>query len=222
MRCILWVILCTAILSIFSPSTSRAQQPPPRIAFASCADSESPPTDLEPIIPEARAVLFIGDAIYATHRLPSSRRSGPSCREAGYEKLSNLSLWAVWDDHDYGPTTGGGISRRRNRSSSSRLFSTSQGFAAPPQAWHLRRQGVRPPRRACKSSCSIRVTSAALSRSATTGAGTGLCRQRRSELDHARRRPVQWLEATAQGPGQDSLLVSTIQLVAEDHHWKSG
>ena len=103
-------ICCALLLAVTTPAL-HAEEPLSRIAFGSCANEHRPQPIWE-AIDEMKPQLFIftGDNVYADS-------ADPAKIKASYDKLAaipgfaalreNVPVIATWDDHDYGKNDAG-------------------------------------------------------------------------------------------------------------------
>lgn len=107
---LLLILLCPPACQDAPPP---ATSPPPisRIAFGSCADEEAPQPFWDAIVAQAPELfIFAGDNVYAdTEDMAVMRAAYDRLGEQpGYQRLlRNATVLATWDDHDYGVNDGG-------------------------------------------------------------------------------------------------------------------
>ncbi len=127
-----------------SPSTYSAQDNRPlhRIAFGSCFHQDNPPQVWNAILAENPEVfLFLGDNVYADTLEPDVMRATYAKLEAvdGYRKLrAHCPILAMWDDHDYGYNDAGAEHPKKRDAQS--IF--VDFFADPPESPRHTREGV--------------------------------------------------------------------------------
>ncbi|MFN3682364.1 MAG: alkaline phosphatase D family protein [Fimbriimonadaceae bacterium] len=88
-----------------------------RIALGSCADQDRPQPIWDAVLAAKPDVfLFLGDNVYASDpaRLDVRAQYAKLARVPGFQRLrSTVPLLAVWDDHDYGVNDGGAEFERK-------------------------------------------------------------------------------------------------------------
>ena len=113
--------LAVLLLALSFPASPARAQPPAapltRIAFGSCADQDRPLPIFDTIAAaKPELLLLIGDNIYAD--LDKSKKVTPELIQQKYDTLAKLPgfkklkatcpILATWDDHDFGKNDGGG------------------------------------------------------------------------------------------------------------------
>lgn len=199
-----------------------------RIAFGSCADQERPQPIWRSILAaNPQLFLFIGDNIYGdTEDMAEMRAKYQQLASIpGFARLRRqVPILAMWDDHDYGLNDGGADFAARVESQREFL-----------DFWGV---GAQSPRRKQDGVYDAHIFGPAGSRTQIILLDT---RYHRSPL---RRRPEnspgagrylpddspdktmlgdeqwRWLEAQLRQPAEIRLVVSSIQVVPEDHGWE--
>ena len=207
------------------PDTNRTVA---TVVFGSCNHQSKSQAFWKPIL-DAQPDLFIfaGDNIYAdTYRDDLKRQKYAQLgAEPGYQRLkSNAVVVATWDDHDFGLNDSGG--EFPEKVASQRAF---QDFFEIPEDHPARtREGVYdayvfgpPGRRVQVILLDTRYHRSPLRRLAVRQPGKG-----RYRANHSRSATVlgeaqwKWLEQELKKPAEVRLLVSSIQVVAQDHDWE--
>lgn len=133
-----WVLL----LLLFILPACTVEKPISRIAFGSCCDEELPQPIWYPIV-ESNPDLFlmIGDNIYAdtTDMAEMRRLYGKLGAQPGFQALrQRCRILAVWDDHDYGANDAGADFPRKVESQVEHL----RFFQEPPDSPRWKQEGV--------------------------------------------------------------------------------
>lgn len=115
--------LATVLFVLALPSAVRADvpldpsKPIRRIALGSCADQDRPQPIWDAVLGAKPDVfLFLGDNVYASDpaRLDVRAQYAKLAQVPGFQRLrSSVPLLAVWDDHDYGVNDGGAEFQRK-------------------------------------------------------------------------------------------------------------
>lgn len=198
------------------------------VAFGSCARQNLHQGFWEPIL-ASKPDLFIlaGDNIYSdtTNMNAARAKYAQLGAQPGFQAVkARCPILATWDDHDYGLNDSG--SEFRERVDSQRNF--LDFFGVPEDSPRRRQEGVYsastfgPPGR--------RLQVILLD---TRYFRTPLLRQKERFADGGRYSPTNdpeatilgsnqwaWLEARLREPADVRLLVSSIQVVANGHHWE--
>jgi len=224
-------LLALLFALVFVPSSPADDKPLTRIAFGSCADQDKPLPIFDTIAAtKPELLLLIGDNIYAD--LDKSRKVTPEVIREKYETLGKLAgyqklkaacpILATWDDHDLGKNDAGADFPLKDESQ--KLFLDFFGAAAND------------PRRTQKGVYSAGIFGPPGKRVQVILLDT---RYHRSALKKAPYDPVnrvagylpntdpdatvlgaeqwKWLEAEFRKPAEVRLLVSSIQVIADDH-----
>lgn len=208
--------------------TAQQQAPIQRIAFGSCAHQDRPQPIWEPIVAaRPQLFLFIGDNIYGDTKDMEvlKQKYAQLAAMPGYQKLlKTCPVLATWDDHDYGQNDAGADYPKRDESQQIFL----DFFGVPKDAPLRKQKGV---------------YSAAIFGPADKSVQVILLdtRYHRSPLKrNPKVSPFQgnyvantdpkatilgdeqwkWLEAELKKPAKVRLLVSSIQVVPEDHGYE--
>jgi alkaline phosphatase D len=224
--------ICLVLLAINISSASGqkipANKPLNRIAFGSCAGQDKPQPIWDKIIATKPDVfLMIGDNIYGDTEDMTVLQSkyGLLAAMPGFKKLrKSVPMWATWDDHDYGVNDGGADYPKRVESQ--KVFMDFWGEAQDSP--RRKREGVydagvfgpagkqvqiilldtryfRGPLQICKS-CAP-----------NQGRYEPSADQTSTMLGEAQ---WKWLEEQLRIPAQVRIIVSSIQVVPEDHGWE--
>ena len=131
------LLLVAALLPAGRSQDLDPNRPLTRIAFGSCADQDRPLPIFDTIAAaKPELLLMIGDNIYAD--LPKGRKVTPEVIREKYDTLAKLPgfrrlkaacpILATWDDHDYGKNDGGADWALKDQSQ--KLFLDFWGVAA--------------------------------------------------------------------------------------------
>jgi alkaline phosphatase D len=204
-----------------------------RIAFGSCCKQDRPQPIWESIVAcEPELFLFIGDNIYGDTRDMSLLRKkwGILGSNPGYQKLwTTCPVYAVWDDHDYGENDAG--VEFPHKDESQQIF--LDFFAEPADSHRRARAGlydariVGPPGRRVQ----LILLDTRYFRSLLAA------RQDQFEPGEGDRGPYgptndptatvlgeeqwQWLAEQLQQPAEVRIIASSIQVLADGHHWET-
>lgn len=136
-----------AALAVFAPlHASRAELRDDRllqrIAFGSCSNENVPQPIWDPLIAaDPDLFLFVGDNIYAdTEDMDVMRaKYGKLAAQPGYQKLlQTCPVLATWDDHDYGVNDGGAWYPKRLEAAEIML----DFFKVPADSPRRQREGI--------------------------------------------------------------------------------
>jgi alkaline phosphatase D len=220
-----WLFVCG-----FAAIGQKFERPLRRIAFGSCADQNRPQPVWESIL-AAKPGLFlaIGDLVYVDNGTEDH-----AARAAAYAKLNSMPgfarlrrsvpMLAIWDDGEFGANDGGGDFARRDEFRADFL-----DFLGEPR---------NSPRRVRSGLYDARIFGPQGKRVQIILLDT---RYNRSPLkrgnfseDEGRYLPDadpaktllgaeqwKWFEAQLRQPAEIRLIVSSIQVLAEDHHWET-
>jgi alkaline phosphatase D len=226
------VFICLILLAINISSVSAqkkiTEKSLARISFGSCAGQDKPQPIWEKII-QAKPDIFlmIGDNIYGDTEDMNVLQAKYNLLAAmpGFKKLrKSVPVMATWDDHDYGVNDGG--ANYPKRVESQKVFMDFWGDSQDSP--RRKREGIydakvfgpvgkqvqlilldtryfRGPLQICKSCAS---------------------NQGRYEPSDDKSSPMlgeaqwKWLEEQLRIPAQVRIIVSSIQVVAEDHGWE--
>jgi len=213
-------------------ATADAQAAPARavdtIAFGSCAHQSRSQAFWAPLL-ASRPDLFIfaGDNIYADtyDRALKQKKYQQLAGQKGYQDLRKACpILATWDDHDYGLNDSGGEFRKKEESQE--LF--LDFFGVPADSPRRRQQGVYdarifgpPGRRVQVILLDTRYFRSPLKMLAHRVPGGGRYRANRdASATLLGSNQWAWLERQLKQPAEVRLLVTSIQLVAQDHDWE--
>ncbi len=224
------IVLAGAVLSAcaaFTTPPTRADIPLTRIAFGSCADQNRPQPIWDAVLGyRPQTFLFLGDNVYGDVTSPDMAEL-----KTAYEKAraipamtqlrAEADVLATWDDHDYGRNDAGATFPYREQAKE--LF--LDHWQVPPGDKRRNRAGIYFSR--IQGPPGKRVQIIMLD-----------TRSFRSDLiPTGKRRPKYmpdpdpaktvlgaaqwaWLRAELRKPADLRLLVSSIQVVADDHGWE--
>lgn len=220
-------VLLAALGLLAGPA--RAQNPAlQRIAFGSCAQQDRPQPVWDAIFAaKPNLFLFVGDNIYGDTKDMAVLRAKYDKLGAlpGYQKLRKACpLLATWDDHDYGWNDAG--ADYPHREESQQIF--LDFFGIPKDSPRRTQKGVYhaqvfgPPERSVQVILlDTRYFRSPLTRRPKTVRGQGpylpTADRTTTVLGEAQ---WKWLEQQLRVPAKVRLLVSSIQVVAEDHGWE--
>lgn len=225
--------LLAAVLGILlshAPALAQAsaRKPPSTIAFGSCAHQSRSQAFWNPLL-EAKPDLFIfaGDNIYAdTYSGELKRRKYQQLADQpGFQKLKKLCpILATWDDHDYGLNDSGAEFSAKEESE--QIFLDFWGV--PAQSPLRKRAGIYDARRFGPEGRRVQVIlldtryfRSPLKLLANRKPGAGRYRANRDRAATVLgEEQWAWLEQQLREPADVRLLVSSIQVVAQDHDWE--
>lgn len=211
----------------------RAAPPPTpgllqRVAFGSCADQAKPQPVWDAVL-AAKPDVFVlaGDNIYGdTENMAVLQRKYEQLDQVpGFRRLRRVCpVYGTWDDHDFGRNDAGADYPKRVESQ--RLFVDFMGD--PPQSERRRRPGVYEARvigpvgrRVQLVLLDTRYFRSPLQKAPlgqrAAGPYTGVADTNTTLLGPAQ---WTWLETQLRVPAELRLIVSSIQVVAEDHGWE--
>lgn len=200
-----------------------------RIAFGSCARQDKPQPIWEPIIAtKPDLFLFIGDNIYGDTQDMDVMKKKYDLLAAipGWQKLkATCPVLATWDDHDYGVNDGGAEYPKRDESQ--QLFLDFLGI--PKDSPRRTQKGVYHAETYGPADKRVQVIvldtryhrSPLKKKAGKTPFGEGPYEPssdtKATMLGDAQ---WQWLEAQLKVPAKVRILVTSIQVVAQDHGWE--
>jgi alkaline phosphatase D len=218
-----------AVLLALAPALAHADDTPlERIAFGSCAHQDRPQPIWESIVAaKPQLFLFTGDTIYADTRDPKVMKEKYDQFAAlpGWQKLKKTCpVYATWDDHDYGENDAG--AEYPKKVESQKLF--LDFFEEPADSPRRKREGVYDAKVFGPADKSVQIIlldlryfRGPLKKKAKTVAGEGpyvpSTDKTSTMLGEAQ---WKWLEEQLKVPAKIRLLVSSIQLVPEDHGYE--
>ena len=222
-------ILLPILLLVYLPrGVAGTARPLTRIAFGSCADQNKPQPIWATILrSKPDLFLFLGDNIYADTEDMEVMRAKYARQAAipGFRKLrQTVPVLATWDDHDYGINDGG--SEYSKRAESQQLFLNF--FGEPKDSPRRKREGIYdaklfgpPGKRVQIILLDTRYFRSPLRRSSSEQEGQG---SYISDSDPAKtmlgEAQWRWLEGELRIPAEVRIIVSSIQVVPEDHGWE--
>lgn len=214
-----------AFVVFLTVPTSQSAEPLRRIAFGSCADQDKPQPIWDAVVAtRPELFLFIGDLIYADTKDMDVMRAKYAKLAAvpGYRKLlSTCPLLATWDDHDYGGNDAGTDYPRKIESQQILL-----DFLGEPKDSPRRRQaGIYdarvfgpPGKRVQVILLDTRYFRSPLKKKEKfVPAEGGYAPNTDADATFLGAAQWKWLEEQLRVPAELRLLVSSIQVVAEDH-----
>ncbi len=201
------------------------KKPLSRIAFGSCAHQDRPQPIWGPIVAtKPDLFLFIGDTIYAdTEDLNVMRaKYAKMAAEPGYQKLLKASpVLATWDDHDYGGNDAGAEYPKKRESQQAFLdfFGVAKNSPRRKQEGVYHAEVFGPPgKRVQVILLDTRYFRSPLKKGAKRVGGVVPYVPNPDKgatiLGEAQ---WKWLGEQLKAPAEVRLLVSSIQVVAEDH-----
>ena len=217
----------------FAPSMSRADDPKPltRIAFGSCVDQDKPVPIFDTMAAaKPELLLLMGDNMYAD--LDKKLKVTPDVIREKYKQVAQLPgfvklkatcpMLGTWDDHDYGKNDAGAEWEHKDGAQEAFLdfFGSAERRSAPQAEGRLQRRDLRPGREA---RAGHHARHALLPQPAQEGpvrpedAHLGLHSQHRSGATFLGDEQWKWLEAELKKPAEVRLLVSSMQVVADEH-----
>lgn len=212
----------------------RAQPADPRgalsvVAFGSCAEQRRPQPIWDAVLArKPQLFLFLGDNIYAdTEDMAAMEQEYERLdRIPGFRRLrATTPHWAVWDDHDYGANDGGRDYPKK--AESQRLFLRFWREPADSPRW--RRPGLYDAKVFGPEGRRVQVilldTRTFRSPLKPRPGGEDEVQGRwvpdpGPEADMLGEEQWRWLEAQLKVPAELRLLVSSIQVVADNHGWE--
>ncbi len=222
-------VVMSAILAslAFQPTTEPRPEGRPlsKIAFGSCSDQELPQPVWDPIAAfDPDVFLYIGDNIYADTEDMAVMRSKYLRQAAvpGFQKLRSISpILATWDDHDLGANDAGAEYPKKKESQRQFLdfFNVAEDSPLRRQEGVYNAHVFGPPGKTVQ----IILLDTRYFRSALRRREPPDLRLGRYVANTDRSSTIlgeaqwKWLERQLRVPAQIRLLVSSIQLVAEDH-----
>ncbi len=224
--------LAALLLGLLLADAARAGAPEQRvlstIAFGSCAHQSRTQAFWTPLL-ASRPDLFVfaGDNIYADtyDRALKQKKYQQLAAHPGYQELlRTCPVLATWDDHDYGLNDSGGEFRKKEESQE--LF--LDFFGEPADSPRRRQPGVYdahifgpPGRRVQVILLDTRYFRSPLKMLAHRVPGGGRYRANRDRsATLLGTNQWAWLEEQLRKPADLRLLVSSIQVVAQDHDWE--
>ncbi|MCH9688039.1 MAG: alkaline phosphatase family protein [Deltaproteobacteria bacterium] len=196
-----------------------------RIAFGSCLDQEKPSPIFDAIIEyEPQLMLMLGDNVYANAEDEATLREAYAAlgSNEGFVRMrESTPLITTWDDHDYGRDDVG--SEHRQREMSQRVM--LDFFGEPADSPRRTRPGVYradvvgpPGRRVQVLTLDTRYFRSELRRVAARGRYLPSDDPSDTMLGQAQ---WTWLEQQLQQPAVVRLLLSSVQLLSNDHDYES-
>jgi alkaline phosphatase D len=222
------VLLAAGVLSLAAAAHAQ-ERPLSTIAFGSCVHQGRAQPFWKPLL-ACRPDLFIfcGDNIYSdTYKMDLQwSKYQQLAGQPGFQALRmQCPVLAVWDDHDYGLNDSGAEFREKVASRQNFL----RFWGTPSNAPRWRAQGIYdapvygpPGRRVQVLLLDTRYNRGPLVKSAERAADGGPYQVTRdTNIALLGEAQWHWLERELKKPAEIRLLVSSIQLAADDHHWES-
>ncbi|HYV35364.1 MAG TPA: alkaline phosphatase D family protein [Gemmataceae bacterium] len=228
-----WLLICLMVslagLAVVQAAEAQTPTPLKRIGFGSCVNQDKPQPIWETIV-AARPDLFLmcGDNVYANVTKKADLGKFKQCydklaAQPGYQKLlKTCPLMAVWDDHDYGYNDAGGDYVLKKESQQIFL----DFFGVPKDSPRRRQEGVYYAQTFGPADKSVQVimldTRYFRSKLKPIDAMTSSKYLPDNDPKATFLGEVQWkwFEEQLRQPARLRLVVSTIQLVAEDHPYE--
>jgi len=208
---------------------AAAEKPLRVIAFGSCAEQNKPQPVWNAVLAQKPDLfLFLGDNIYADTEdmAVMEKEYAKLARIPGFRRLRAITpLMAVWDDHDFGVNDGGRDYPQRDASQALFLRFWKEPAASPrhrrPGLYDARVFGP-PGRRVQVLMLDTRYFRSPLKprpggESDTLGRWSPDDDPNATMLGEAQ---WAWLEEQLKVPAELRLLVSSVQVVADDHGWE--
>lgn len=224
-------VLAVAVLTLAAAPAAAQETIGPvlqRIGFGSCAHQDRPQPIWEAIVAQKPDLfLLLGDNIYGDTEDMTVLKDKYAKLAAvpGYQKLlKTCPVLATWDDHDYGVNDGGADFPRRAESQQVFL----DFFGVPKESPRRKQAGVYhaalfgpPEQRVQVILLDTRYFRSPLKKRAKIVPGQGPFEATddpsSTVLGDAQ---WKWLAQQLRAPAKVRLLVSSIQVVAEDHGWE--
>jgi len=199
-----------------------------RVALGSCADQDKPQPIWDAVLAtKPQAFLFLGDNVYSSDpaRMDDRAQYAKLAAQPGFQKLrSSVPLMVTWDDNDYGMNDGGvDYTDRRARQVVFNDF-----WQVPAGDPRRQRDGVYTS--AIAGPIGRRIQFIVLD---TRSFRTALTPKAKDDPRVGRYIPSrdprqsmlgedqwQWLEGELKQPADLRILISSIQVVPEDHLWE--
>jgi alkaline phosphatase D len=201
------------------------QQPLRRVAFGSCADQDKPQPIWDAVVAgKPELFLFIGDIIYADTKDMDVMRAkyNKLAGLPGYQRLlKTCPLLATWDDHDYGGNDAGTDYPKKVESQQILLDFLGEPKDSPrrkQEGIHHARVFGPPGKRTQVILLDTRYFRSALKKKEKfIPAEGGYVPNTDPDATFLGAAQWKWLEEQLRVPAELRLLVSSIQVVAEDH-----
>jgi alkaline phosphatase D len=221
------VLLIAGLLAL-APARAADPRPLSTIAFGSCLHQSRDQLIWKPLL-ASRPDLFIfcGDNIYAdTYKMDLQRQKYAQLAAlTGFQQLRRqCPVLAVWDDHDYGLNDSGAEFREKEGSRANFL----DFWGTPSNAPRRRAAGIYdaaiygpPGQRVQVILLDTRFNRSPLVKRAARAADGGpYTPNPDTNTTLLGATQWRWLERQLRQPAEVRLLVSSIQVVADDHHWE--
>jgi alkaline phosphatase D len=225
-----WLIVVTLLVAFTAPLLQAADSPQvlQRIAFGSCAHQDRPQPIWDAIVAtKPNLFLFVGDNIYAdTEDMEVMRQKYAKLAVMpGYQKLlKTCPVLATWDDHDYGANDAGVEYPKKVESQQILL----DFFGVPKNAPSRKREGIYDAHTFGSSGkrtqvilLDTRYFRSPLKKRAGRFPGQGPYEANNDpSTTMLGETQWKWLEDQLKQPADLRLIVSSIQVVPEDHAWE--
>jgi alkaline phosphatase D len=193
-----------------------------RIAFGSCAKEDQPQPIWDAVVASKPELwIWLGDNIYGDTEDMAVMRSkyAELAAQPGYQKLRRICpILATWDDHDYGVNDGG--REYRVRKESQKEF--CDFFGLPDDAPQRRREGIYDAKVFGPEGRRVQVIvlDTRYFRSPLKRRDTKYIPNEDPAATILGEAQWAWLEAELKKPAEVRIVVSSIQVVPEDHAWE--
>jgi alkaline phosphatase D len=216
------------VLALAGVAPAQAAAPLSLIGFGSCAHQSRSQAFWSPLLASKPDLfIFCGDNIYAdTYKMDLQRAKYAQLgAQRGFQQLrQRCPVLAVWDDHDYG-LNDSGAEFREKAGSRANFFDF---WGTPSNSPRRAHEGVYdaavygpPGKRVQVILLDTRYNRGPLAKLAARAADNGpYTVNRDTNVTLLGAAQWKWLEAELRKPAELRLLVSSIQLVADDHHWE--
>ncbi len=219
------VVFVVLLLTHDRPARAQpADQALERIVFGSCAHQNKPQPIWDQIVKrQPQLFLFIGDNIYGdtTDMAQLQKKYDLLAAVPGYQRLlASCPLWAIWDDHDFGVNDGGREYPRK--AESQRVF--CDFFHEPADSPRRAREGLYdakiwgpPGQRTQIVLLDTRYFRSPLKSGGPRDVGKGYQPNEDADATMLGDGQWAWLAEQLRQPAELRILVSSIQVIAEDH-----
>ncbi|MBI2900055.1 MAG: alkaline phosphatase family protein [Planctomycetes bacterium] len=210
------LVLLAAILQ------TESQEPVRRVAFGSCAHQDQPQPIWDPIVAaKPDLFVFLGDNVYADTK-DMEVMKGKYAKFAavpGFQRLKKTCpILATWDDHDYGGNDAG--REYPKKAESQRIF--LDFWEDPPDSPRRKREGVYDAKVYGSEGKRLQVIllDTRYFRSPLRSDSKGYVPDPDPDATFLGEAPWRWFEEQLKAPAEIRIIVSSIQVVAEDHPYE--